>query len=166
MVTENDIGKTVYIINEKGKIINGILRSFDNFFNICNILISGWICNYYPQNVFCDKKSAFKSLISKMQELKLDKNEYKYLLKNHNNANAKTELQNRNFCYFFHGFCNFGIGVLLSEFSYFNNDLYCCVLDINSGYTMAIKKKNLYKTKEEAIQFVLRKLKENEPFME
>ena len=31
MVTENDIGKTVYIINEKGKIINGILRSFDNF---------------------------------------------------------------------------------------------------------------------------------------
>jgi len=166
MVTENDIGKDVYVIQMNGKIVNGKLDYFYN--DKCSVCIDDNMYTYHATYVYNSRNKALKKIISEMKKLYLNEDVYNLLLgRNYTSTSVVSNIRNRNFCYFFYGHGILGIGVILSnEPMTYYNEKYLYVINVNTGMSMYLNKKNIFKTKEDAIQFALRKLKENEPFIQ
>ena len=151
MVTENDIGKDVYVIKRNGKIVKGKLDYF--YYDRCYVCIDDNMFTYHATYVYNSRNEALKKIISEMKKLHLNED--------------VSDIRNRNFCYFFYGHGILGIGViLLNEPMTYYNVKYLYVKNVNNGESMYINEKNIFKTKEDAIQLALRKLKENEPFIQ
>ena len=166
MVTEKDIGKEVYVIKHNGKIVKGKLYYF--YYDRCSVCIDDNMFTYHATYVYNSRNEALKKIISEMKKLHLNEDGYNSLLRrNYTSESVVSNIRNRNFCYFFYGHGILGIGViLLNEPMTYYNVKYLYVKNVNNGESMYINEKNIFKTKEDAIQLALRKLKENEPFIQ